>query len=215
MRGDLHTHTKATDGHHSLQELAEAAKDRGYEYIAISDHSKRVTVAHGLNAKRLAKQINKDGSLDLPDEILKELDLTICAVHYDTKLSRKKQTERLIRAMDNPHFTILAHPTGRLINERPPYDVDLETVMKAAKERGCFLEVNAHPDRLDISDANCKMAKEIGLKLVISTDTHRVTDLDYMRFGVNQGRRGWLEPKDVINTRNLKELTKLLKRHGA
>ena len=238
IRGDLHAHTKATDGHHSLQELAEAAKDRGYEYIAISDHSKRITVAHGLNSKRLAKQIKeidrlngklkgvillkaievdilKDGSLDLPDEILKELDLTICAVHYDTKLSRKNQTERIIRAMDNPHFTILAHPTGRLINERASYDVDLETVMKAAKERGCFLEVNAHPDRLDISDANCKMAKEMGLKLAISTDTHRITDLDYMRFGVNQARRGWLEPKDVINTRSLKELRKLLKRQGA
>lgn len=235
IRGDLHVHTKETDGHHSLEEIARAGKDHGYEYLAVSDHSKRVTIAHGLDSKRLEKQIEeidrlneklkgitllkaievdilKDGSLDLPDEILKELDLTICAVHYDTKLSRKNQTERIIRAMDNPHFTILAHPTGRLINERAPYDVDLETVMKAAKERGCFLEVNAHPDRLDISHANCKMAKEMGLKLAISTDTHRITDLDYMRFGVNQARRGWLEPKDVINTRSLKELTKLLKR---
>jgi DNA polymerase (family X) len=235
IRGDLHVHTKETDGHHSLEEIARAGKDHGYEYLAVSDHSKRVTIAHGLDSKRLEKQIEeidrlneklkgitllkaievdilKDGSLDLPDEILKELDLTICAVHYDTKLSRKNQTERIIRAMDNPHFTILAHPTGRLINERAPYDVDLETVMKAAKERGCFLEVNAHPDRLDISHANCKMAKEMGLKLAISTDTHRITDLDYMHFGVNQARRGWLEPKDVINTRSLKELMKLLKR---
>jgi DNA polymerase (family 10) len=233
IRGDLHAHTKATDGHHSLEEIAKAAKDRGYEYIAVSDHSRRVTMAHGLDSKRLAKQIEeiddlngkskgvtllkaievdilKDGSLDLPDDILKELDFTVCAVHYDTKLSRNKQTDRIIKAMDNPYFTILAHPTGRLINERGPYDVDLEKVMKAAKERGCFLEVNAHPDRLDLSDGNCKMAKEMGVKLAISTDAHRITDLDYMRFGVNQGRRGWLERKDVINTRSLKELQKLL-----
>ncbi|MFW6147467.1 MAG: DNA polymerase/3'-5' exonuclease PolX [Thermodesulfobacteriota bacterium] len=233
IRGDLHAHTKETDGHHSLEELAEAGKDHGYEYIAISDHSKRVTMAHGLDSKRLAKQIEeierlngklkgivllksievdilKDGSLDLPDDILKELDLTVCSVHYDTKLSREKQTERIIKAMDNPYFTILAHPTGRLINERGPYEVDLEKVMKEAKERGCFLELNAHPDRLDLSDGDSKMAKEMGLKLAVSTDTHRITDLEYMRFGVNQGRRGWLEPKDVINTLSLKELKKLL-----
>lgn len=235
IRGDLHVHTKETDGHHSLEELARAAKDRGYEYLAVSDHSKRVTMVHGLDSKRLAKQIEeidrltgklkgitllksievdilKDGSLDLPDDILKELDLTVCAVHYDTKLSRDKQTERIIRAMDNPWFTILAHPTGRLINEREPYELDLEKVMEAALERGCFLEVNAHPDRLDLADGNCKMAREMGVKLAISTDAHRITDLDYMRFGVNQGRRGWLEPEDVINTRGLKELKELLDR---
>jgi len=236
IRGDLHVHTKETDGHHSLEEIAHAAKEHGYEYLAISDHSKRVSMAHGLDSKRLAKQIEeidrlngrlkgitllkaievdilKDGSLDLPDDILKELDLRVCAVHYDTKLPRNKQTERIIRAMDNPCFTILAHPTGRLINEREPYDVDLEKVMEAALERGCFLELNAHPDRLDLADGNCKMAKEMGLKLAISTDAHRITNLDYMRFGVNQGRRGWLEPGDVINTRGLKELKKLLLRN--
>jgi DNA polymerase (family 10) len=235
IRGDLHVHTKETDGHHSLEEIAAAAKDHGYEYLAISDHSKRVTMAHGLDSKRLSNQIEeidrlngklkgatllksievdilKDGSLDLPDDILKELDLTICAVHYDTKLSRDKQTERIIRAMDNPYFTILAHPTGRLINERAPYDIDLERIMEAARERGCYLEVNAHPDRLDLADKNCKMAREMGVKLAISTDAHRITDLDYMRFGVNQGRRGWLEPEDVMNTRSLKELKRLLSR---
>jgi len=235
IRGDLHAHTKETDGHHSLQEIARAAKDHGYEYLAVSDHSKRVTMAHGLDSRRLEKQIEeidrlngklqgitllksievdilKHGSLDLPDDILKELDLTVCAVHYDTKLSRNKQTERIIRAMDNPYFTILAHPTGRLINERESYELDLEKVMEAALERGCFLELNAHPDRLDLADGNCKMAREMGVKLAISTDAHRITDLDYMRFGVNQGRRGWLEPEDVINTRSLKELKKLLDR---
>jgi DNA polymerase (family 10) len=114
--------------------------------------------------------------------------------------------------MDNRCFNILAHPTGRLINERRPYDVDLEKLMEAAKQRGCFLELNAHPDRLDLKDTDCKMAKEMGLKVPISTDTHRITDLDYMRFGVNQGRRGWLEPEDVLNTLALKKLKKVLKR---
>jgi DNA polymerase (family 10) len=235
IQGDLHVHTKETDGHHSLEEIARAGKDHGYAYMAVSDHSKRVTMAHGLDAKRLAGQIEeidrlnekltgitllkaievdilKDGSLDLPDDILKELDLTVCAVHYNTKLSRDKQTERIIRAMDNPHFTILAHPTGRLINRREPYDVDMERLMEASRERGCCLELNAHPDRLDLTDGYCKMAKGMGVKLAISTDAHRISDLDYMGFGVNQGRRGWLEPKDVINTRGLKELKDLLGR---
>jgi len=179
---------------------------------------KRVKALHEKLGITLLKAIEvdilKDGSLDLPDDILKELDLAVCAVHYDTKLPRNKQMDRIIRAMDNPCFTILAHPTGRLINEREPYDVDLEKVMEAALERGRFLELNAHPDRLDLADGNCKMAKEMGLKLAISTDAHRITNLDYMRFGVNQGRRGWLEPGDVINTRGLKELKKLLRKNN-
>jgi DNA polymerase (family 10) len=235
ISGDLHAHTKETDGHHTLEEMAEAAQDRGYAYLAITDHSKRVTMAHGMDKKRLGKQINridrlndklkdltllkgsevdilKDGSLDLPDEILEDLDLTVCSVHYDRELSRKKQTERIVRAMDNPYFTILAHPTGRLIGEREPYDVDLEAVMKAAKERGCFLELNAHPDRLDLTDRDCKMAKDIGVQVVISTDAHSITDLDFMRFGVYQARRGWLELADILNTQNLKQLRRLFKR---
>ena len=235
ISGDLHTHTKETDGNHTLEEMAKAAQDRGYAYLAITDHSKRVTMAHGLDEERLNKQIKridrlndklkeltllkgsevdilKDGSLDLPDEILADLDLTVCAVHYDRELSRKKQTERVLRAMDNPHFTILAHPTGRLIGEREPYDVDLEAVMKAAKERGCFLELNAHPDRLDLTDRYCKMAKDIGVQVVISTDAHSITDLDFMRFGVYQARRGWLEPAEVLNTRNLTQIRELFKR---
>ncbi len=235
IRGDFHTHTKATDGHNSLEEMAEAARVRGYEYLAITDHSKRVTMAHGFDAKRLTQRIKeidrlntklkgflllksvevdilKDGSLDLPDEILKELDLTVCSVHYHFNLSRKDQTERIIRAMDNPYFHILAHPTGRLINERNPYDVDMERLMEAARQRGCFLELNGHPDRLDLSDVHTKMAKDMGIKVVISTDAHRTTDLDYMRFGIGQARRGWLEREDVLNTRSWDELKRLLKR---
>jgi len=235
IRGDLHVHTKETDGHHSLEEMAEAAKDRGYIYLAVTDHSKKVSMARGLNAKRLARQINaidrlnekldgirllkgieldilEDGSLDLPDDILKELDLRVCSVHYNRNLSQERQTERILRAMDNPYFNILAHPTGRLINERDPYDLELERVMEGALERGCYLEINAHPDRLDLSDRYSRMAKEMGLKLAVSTDAHSTTDLDFMRFGLDQARRGWLEPDDVLNTRDWKALKNLLKR---
>jgi len=235
IRGDLHSHTEATDGHHSLEEMAEAAKEKGYEYLAVTEHSKKVAMAKGLNAKDLAGQMEsidrlneklkgirllkgievdilEDGGLDLPDDILKELDLRVCSVHYNRNLSREKQTERIIRAMDNPYFNILAHPTGRLINEREPYEVDLPKVMRAAKDRGCFLELNAHPDRLDLSEHFCKMAKEMNLKVAISTDAHRVSHLDFMRFGIGQARRGWLEAKDVLNTRTWKALKQLLKR---
>jgi DNA polymerase (family 10) len=235
LRGDLHIHTKETDGHDELEDMAVAAKERGYEYLAITEHSKRVTMAKGLDAERLAEQIKridglnrklkgivilkgievdilKDGSLDLPDEILKELDLTVCSIHYHRDLSRVKMTERVIRAMDNPYFNILCHPTGRLINEREPYEIDLEKVMEAAKERGCFMEINAHPDRLDLSARYSKMAKDMGLKMAISTDAHRSSDLDFIRYGIDQARRGWLEPNDVLNTRNLSDLKKILKR---
>ena len=235
VRGDLHARTKETDGHHTLEEMAEAARDRGYEYLGITDHSQKVTMAKGLDAKRLAKEIEsidrlneklkdlvvlksievdilKDGSLDLPDDILKELDFTVCSVHYNLNLSQEKQTERIIRAMDNPYFHILGHPSGRLINKRETYDVDMERLLDAAKKRGCFMELNAHPDRLDLNDLYCQMAKDKGVKVVISTDAHSITDLDFMRFGVWQARRGWLEPDDVINTRSWDEIKKMLKR---
>ena len=235
IRGDLHVHSKASDGHSTIYDMALAAQSKGYNYLAICDHSQRVTIAHGLDAKRLASQIEEidrlnqtlkgfdilkgaevdileDGSLDLSDELLQRLDLTVCAIHYKFNLPRAKQTERIIRAMDHPAFSILAHPTGRMINEREPYEIDMEQIMAAALERGCYLEVNAQPVRLDLNDIHCKMAKNMGVKLVISTDAHRTTDLDFMRFGVEQARRGWLEPEDVLNTRSLKELKKFLRR---
>jgi len=235
IRGDLHAHTKLTDGHYSLQEMAEAAKKHGYEYLAITEHSQRIKMAHGLDEKGLARQIKEidrlngklkgitvlkgieldildDGSLDLADDILKELDVVVCSVHYKFNLSRKKQTDRIVRAMDNPYFHILAHPSGRLINERHPYDIDIEHVLRGAKERGCFLELNAYPDRLDLTDVHCKMAKDMGVKVAISTDAHSITDLDYMKFGIGQARRGWLEPGDILNTRSWKELKQLLRR---
>jgi DNA polymerase (family 10) len=235
IRGDLHSHTKATDGRYTALEMAEAAKARGYEYLAITDHSQHVTVARGMDAKQLAKSIKEidklnaklkgftllksieldilaDGSLDLPDSTLDDLDLVVVSVHYNFKLPKEKQTERVIRAFDNPRVNIFGHPSGRLINERPPYEIDLEKVMRAAVERGCFLEVNGHPDRLDLDDVHCQMAKGMGLKLALSTDAHSTDDLGLMRFGIGQARRGWIEASDVINTRRLPELRKLLKR---
>jgi DNA polymerase (family 10) len=235
IRGDLQVHTKASDGNFSAEEMAEGARERGYDYLAITDHSKRVTMAKGLDAKRLGKQIEEieklnekmkgfriltscevdileDGSLDLEDEILKELDLVTCAVHYNTNLSEKKQTERIIRAMDNQYFNILAHPTGRLIGSRDPYPVDIERLMRAAVERGCYMEINADPERLDLNDVHCKMAREMGLKISISTDAHSINGLNQMRLGVFQARRGWLTEGDVLNTRSWQELKNLLKR---
>ncbi len=235
IRGDLHVHTRETDGHHSLEEMAKAARERGYGYLAVTDHSKRVSITRGFDSKRLLEQIRKvdalngklpgfvilkaievdileDGSLDLPDDVLRLLDLTVCSVHSKFNLPRKKQTERIIRAMDNPYFKILAHPTGRLINEREPYDVDMEALIAATKERGRFLELNAHPDRLDLRDIHCKAAKEAGVKIAVSTDAHHLSDLDLMRFGIDQARRGWLERDDVLNTRNVQDLMKLLER---
>ncbi|MGC9472456.1 MAG: DNA polymerase/3'-5' exonuclease PolX [Bacteroidales bacterium] len=235
IRGDLHTHTDATDGRSSIKEMATAAREKGYEYLAVTDHSKKVTMAHGLDEKRLRKQMKEidrlngelknfrilksvevdileDGSLDLPDEVLKELDLVTCSIHYHRNLSKKQQTRRILRAMENPYFNILGHPTGRLINERSPIEIDLKKVMKEALEQGCFLEVNANPDRLDLNDRDILMAREMGLKLAISTDAHTTGQLANMKYGVAQARRGWLEKADVINTRPWNELKKLLER---
>jgi len=235
IRGDLHMHTNATDGAASISAMAKAAASLGYSYIAITDHSKRVTMAHGLNEKRLAQQIEEiarfnatnpgitvlasievdileDGRLDLPDSILKRLDLVVASIHSRFELPMEKQTERVLRAMDNRYFNIFAHPTGRLIGTRPPYAIDMERIMRGALERGCYLEVNGQPERLDLTDVHCRLAKELGLKVAISTDAHRPEELGFLRFGLGQARRGWLEAEDVLNTRPLAELRRLLKR---
>jgi DNA polymerase (family 10) len=235
IKGDLQTHTDATDGRFSLEDMVDAAIGKGYDYYAVTDHSKKVAMANGLDEKRLAKQIEKindlnerkgkikilksievdileNGKLDLSDDILKELDLVVCSIHYNMKLSKKKQTSRVLKAMENPYFNIFAHPTGRKIGERDPYEIDLEKVMKEAMDKGCFLEVNADPARLDLNDRNILMAKDLGLKLSISTDAHSIKGLDNMKYGVAQARRGWLEKDDVINTRSWEDLRKLLKR---
>ncbi|MBI2719709.1 MAG: DNA polymerase/3'-5' exonuclease PolX [Rhizobiales bacterium] len=235
IRGDLHAHTSASDGTLTIAEMAEVARRKGYDYLAITDHSKRVSVAHGLDEKRLNAQIDEidklqerfgrfrilkscevdilsDGKLDITDDTLKRLDFVYGAVHYNFELPREKQTERIIRAMDNRHFSILAHPTGRIINRRPPYDIDMERIVAAARQRGCAIEINAHPDRLDMNDVHARMAKEAGVKIAIGTDAHSAEGLEMMRYGIDQARRGWLEAKDVINTRAWPELRKLLKR---
>jgi DNA polymerase (family 10) len=235
LRGDFQSHTTATDGRDDLTAMAHAAQARGYEYLAVTDHSKRMTMVHGLNATRLARQLRDidklnatferfrllksievdildDGSLDLSDDILRELDVVIAAVHSRLTLSRDRQTERILRAMDNPYVTILAHPTGRLINQRPPMDIDLERLLKAAKERGCVVELNAQPTRLDLDAIACRMAHDLGVKVALSSDAHSAVELEVMRHGIAQARRGWLTAEDVINSRSWKDLKPLLKR---
>ena len=234
LKGDLHAHTRATDGRNSLPEMAEAARLRGLRYFAITDHSRRLTMAKGLDSTRLMQQMEdidqlnatlsgitilkgievdilEDGSLDLPDEVLGRLDLVVGAVHSRFNLSNRRQTERIMKAMDHPHFSILAHPSGRLIGRREPYDVDMLRIIRKARERRCFLEINAHPERLDLTDIHCRMAKEEGVLLAVNTDAHSMLDLENARFGVGQARRGWLEKSDVLNTRSYAELRKLLK----
>ena len=235
IRGDLHVHTRASDGKSTLAEMAAAGKALGYAYLAIADHSRHATIAHGLDPNRLSAQLDEidqlndgadgfrllkscevdilaDGKLDLPNSILKRLDLTVCAVHYQFELDAEAQTERILRAMDNPCFHILAHPSGRLIGERPGYAVDLERIIEGAKARGCFLEVNAHPSRLDLDDVHCRAAKTLGVKVAISTDAHSTVGLGAMRYGVDQARRGWIEPDDVLNARPWPQLKELLRR---
>jgi len=235
LRGDLHAHTTATDGHHTLKEMAEAAEARGLEYLAITEHSRRLTVAHGLDPHRLRKQMEEidrlneqlkgftilkgievdileDGSLDLPDDVLAECDLVVGAVHSKFHLPRAKQTTRILRAMERPCFSILAHPSGRLLEAREPYDVDMLKIIRQARERGCFLELNAHPERLDLLDIHCQMAKDEGVLVAINSDSHRLQDFDNLKYGVGQARRGWLAKDDVLNTRPLKLLRPLLQR---
>jgi DNA polymerase (family 10) len=233
LKGDLHCHTKATDGHDSLEAMARAAQALGLSYLAITEHSRRLAMAHGLDPRRLAEQcdaidrlnetrdgivllkgievdILEDGSLDLPDSSLKQLDIVVAAVHSRFDLPRTRQTERILRAMDNPYFTLLAHPTGRMIEERAPYDVDMLRIIRHAKQRGCFLELNAHPERLDLLDTHCRMAREEGVLVAINSDAHSRDDFANLRYGVGQARRGWLAAADVLNTRPLAELKRLL-----
>jgi DNA polymerase (family 10) len=221
IRGDLHVHVNGA----SLEDLAEWAEARGYEYLAVADR--------GLGPRRLAARIDEierlnerlervtlltsaeidireDGSLDLPERLLRRLDLTICALHTGFDLSRDRQTERVLRAMESRYFTVLAHPSGRIINEPEPYALDLERVTEAARDRGCFLELDAQPSRLDLDDVHCRLAKELGVKLAISTEARSRAELDYMGLGVAQARRGWLEPEDVLNSYSLRELRSLL-----
>ena len=223
IRGDLQMHTKYTDGKNTLKEMAEACRDHGYDYLAITDHSKAVRVAGGLEPAEFRKQFREiervqkeldgitilkgaevdildDGELDLDDDTLAEFDVVVVSVHSKFNLSQSAMTKRIVRALRNPHVHILGHPTGRILGRREPYPLDLEEIVKTAREQNVALEVNAQPDRLDLNDLHVQMARDAGVKLVISTDAHRIEELDYMRYGVDQARRGWCEASDILNT---------------
>jgi DNA polymerase (family 10) len=234
LKGDLHAHTVASDGRATIREMALAAKARGLGYLAITDHSRRLAMAHGLDATRLARQAREidalnstlrgivilrgievdilpDGSLDLPDDALARLDLVVAAVHGWFDLSRSLQTERILAAMDHPHVSILAHPTGRQIGEREPYDVDMAAVMRKAKALGVCLELNAQPERLDLDDVHCRMARDLGVMVAIGSDAHSVDGLGDLRYGIGQARRGWLAKAQVLNTRPLAAMERALR----
>jgi DNA polymerase (family 10) len=229
VRGDLHAHTNWSDGHHDLEALVEAAYRRGYDYIVVSDHSRSSTVAGGLSEERLLEQIGKiralnkryrrfrvlagsecdilaDGGMDFPDRVLAQLDLVLAGVHSRFKQGRAEMTARIVKALGNPYVNILVHPTGRLIGERDPYDVDLEAVFAAAKRHGKAVEVNAQISRLDLNDHHARRAKELGVMLAIDTDTHFLDQLDNMTLGVATARRAWIGKADVVNTMPLDKL---------
>ena len=233
--GDLHMHTTESDGKANLREMAVAAKQRGLSYIAITDHSPRVSMARGLNAERLRKQwreidqLNREfddflvlkgiecdilekGGMDLPDDVLAEADWVVASVHYGQQQSREQITDRILGALENPHVAIVAHPTGRLIGRREPYAVDLEQVFATAARRGKMLEINANPARLDLDDIACAAAKRHGVPIVISSDAHSTDGLDVLRYGVMQARRGGLTASDVANTRPWAKIKKMLGR---
>jgi DNA polymerase (family 10) len=235
IKGDFHVHTEWSDGHDSIEAMAAAAQAKGYKYLAITDHSAGRGIAHGLNEERLRQQIAEikaldkrlkgirlftgievdiraDGTLDYPDRLLSEIDVVVAAVHSSMGQDRNKMTMRLIRALENPHVDILAHPTCRLLGEREPIDVDLEEVFRVALSTNTALEINAMPDRLDLKDIHVLRAKELGVKLVIGTDAHSAEQLELMRFGVGVARRGWCEAGDIINTMGTKEVESFLYR---
>jgi DNA polymerase (family 10) len=231
IKGDLHVHSKWSDGTSEIEEIAKAAHKRGYQYVAICDHSQSLRIAHGLDESRLKKQIEEidrvneklkgfqilkgtevdiltDGKLDLPERILEKLDFVVAAVHSGFKQDKVKMTKRMIRALENPLVHCLAHPTGRLLGARAPYEVDIEEVMEAAKKYGKVLEINATFERLDLDDIHCMKAREMGIRMAIGTDSHHLDQMWMMSLGVAVARRGWLETKDVLNTLSLKEILK-------
>ncbi|MDI2143651.1 DNA polymerase/3'-5' exonuclease PolX [Pseudomonas sp. ITA] len=237
LKGDLHAHTCESDGVNSLEDMALAAQAAGLQYLAITDHSQSLRVAHGLDGDRLLQQMDQidalndrlqgitllkgvevdileDGSLDLSDDILGRLDLVVGAVHSHFNLTRRQQTRRLLRAINHRHFTILAHPLCRLINERDPINLDLSAIIKAAAERGCCLELNSQPQRMDLSDLQCQYVKDQGGMVSINSDAHQVADFSHLRFGVAQARRAWLESHNVLNTMSLPALKSFLSGGG-
>jgi len=235
IKGDLHVHTNWSDGSNTIEEMVAAAQSMGYQYVCISDHSRTRAIAHGLSIDRLLEQIKEikkvqkkfknikifagsevdilaDGSLDFPDEILKKLDIVIASVHTGWKMPKQKMTARIIRALENPYVDILGHPTGRVLQRREPYEVDLEQIFKVAAEKGKILEIDAFPDRLDLKDTDVRRAIESGVMISIDSDAHATNQLSVMDYGVATARRGWAEPKNIVNCYSLKDLPKFFKK---
>ncbi len=238
IKGDLHVHSNWNGGANSIEELAEAAVKMGYQYIGIADHTKFLVIEHGLDEKRL-EQRNKeidninsllitqssklrvlkgceaniltDGSIDIKDEALAELDYVIAGVHSSFKMSKEQMTGRIIKAMKNPNVDIISHPTGRIIKRRDEYEIDFDEILKVVGETGAILEINAYPERLDLNDRNIRRAKEAGVKMIINTDAHHKDQLRFMEYGVSQARRGWAEKDDIINTWPMDKLLKIFK----
>jgi len=238
IKGDLHCHSNWNGGANSIEEMAKAAQKMGYEYVGIADHTKFLRIEHGLDEKRLGQRneeidklnagfrrknlkfkilkgaetnILSDGSIDIKDEALAKLDYVIAGVHSSFKMEKEKMTERIIRAMRNPNVDIISHPTGRLIQRRDEYPIDFDKILRVAKETGTILEINSHPERLDLNDQNIRRAKEAGVKMVINTDSHQKDQFRFIEFGIAQARRGWAEKEDIINTQSLERFSKLLK----
>ncbi len=234
----MHCHSNWDGGADSILEMALAAQKMGYEYIGISDHTKFLRIEHGLNEKQLfqqSKEIKKinqkfkvqglkfqilqgceanimsDGSIDIKDEVLQQLDYVIGGVHSQMKMTKSEMTERIIKAMKNPNVDIISHPTGRIIKRRDEYQIDFDEILKVAKETGTILEINSSPDRLDLKDTNIRKAKEMGIKMIINTDSHQKEQLHLIEFGIAQARRGWAEKQDIINTQPLEKLLKYFK----
>ena len=238
IKGDLHIHSDWSDGGAKIQETVSQARSLGYSYIAITDHSKSLTISGGLNEERLSQQgkvidalnqqmqdfhilkgievdILKDGSLDLSDEALAELDVVIASIHSNFRLDRDRQTDRVIQAIKNPHVDIIGHLSGRLLNRRSGYELNLEQVLEAAAKNRTALEINSHPDRLDIDEDTARKARELGIKIAINSDAHHQEDLRLLRYGILNARRGWLQPGDVLNTMEYDRLTDYLRNKGS
>lgn len=235
IRGELHAHSTSSDGANTIEQMAAAARKKGYEYIGITDHSQSLKIAGGVAPADLWKQIGfidklngrlrgirvlksaevdilPDGSLDYADELLRELDYTVCSIHSKFSLGKAEQTERILRAMDNRYFTILGHATGRLLLKRPGFEIDMERIVDHARKNGCFFEINSSPDRLDLSAANARLARDAGIKIAISTDAHSTRELEFIRCGIEQARRAGLEKASVLNCLSWSELERTLKR---
>lgn len=233
IKGDFHVHSLASDGTNTIEEIAYSCKNKGYEYVGITDHSEGLKVANGLSVERLRGnmdiarhtservkgirvligaevEILENGNLDYPDDVLRELDFVVGAVHSNFNLEEKRMTERVVTALSNGNLTVLAHPTGRVLEQREPYQLDMEAVMQAARDNHVCMELNAFPERLDLNDVHCMKAKEMGVKVSIGTDAHSVAQLDYMFYGVATARRGWLGPENILNALSLEALVDFL-----